>query len=312
MSKKLKKILAMLIALCMMIPMGIAEDHGAEGTEPSGNDNVITTVDKVEDEATGDILTVTTTTTTDENGKETVTIEWNNQETEETEQTSGVDINGKETTETTSTTTEVEGSETRKWTEEDAGDEEGQPEVEVELIPGKTTVGTAESTEVTGDKPSGENDNAYDYTTTTTTDRTVTVETSDVEVTVNDVNTGIVGDQQTELKGLEPVYDPEDGGVIDPNTGKQLDKVNGEHVGKEDVFDRNYLSSKTLYKVTLDNGIVVWVNGSKILTNVTVPEGAELPEDFNYNIGDNVTTWYNAQPTKSKSGGIAINNIDNW
>jgi len=126
----------------------------------------------------------------------------------------------------------VDGHEKKEWTVEDTGDEAGQPEVSVDLIPGKSDIGTA-----TGD-PIVKGD-----TTTTVTDRTVTAETSDVKVTTNETNTGLVGDAEAVLSGPAPVYDEDDDLYINSKNGQPLDKVNGEHVGKKGVFDRNYLSA---------------------------------------------------------------------
>lgn len=83
---------------------------------------------------------------------------------------------------------ETDGTETKEWTEEDSGDEAGQPKVDVNLVPGETTTGTASTTETTGDVQKGEDDKQYHYTETTTTDRTVTANTSDIVVSESESN----------------------------------------------------------------------------------------------------------------------------
>ena len=126
MSKKIRKIMAMIVAIGMLsnaLPMEIA--HGEIDAE-----NPTTVISTETDEATGAALTVTTTTTTDDNGVDTITVtiekEWTTEgetgdETEgETEGETGDEtegetegetgdpvIEGSETTvETTTTTTE--------------------------------------------------------------------------------------------------------------------------------------------------------------------------------------------------------------
>ena len=143
------------------------------------------------DEASGEKLTVTTSSSVDDSGKETITVTWTNEESSESGSEPSVVIDGKETTVTTTegktTTTEVEGEETREWTEDvEIGQE--VPSVEVELIPGEETTGSADNADdpqVEVEGVEGEGDEDYDFTTTTTTvEREVTAETSDITIEV--------------------------------------------------------------------------------------------------------------------------------
>ena len=146
-------------------------------------------------------VTFTTTTTVTEEGKNTVTVtieEWDNEDAEGAE----VAIEGIETTTVTENskkeTTVVDGSETQTWFEEDDGNEAGQIEVEVELIPGEKTTATGTEVTVTDNIPGGSTANNSDITTTTTTDRTVTAETSEKEVEFKNSNAEL-------LAPIEPV-----------------------------------------------------------------------------------------------------------
>ena len=278
----------------------VSETESFEGEEPELDyDSELTFGDKIDG-----VVTETTETETDEEGSTTVTETTEVETKGETED--GATIEGKETyteSETTNADGEVIGSYwekdgveiTDKVVAEETGDEKEQTDVTVDLIPGEETEASVVTKETVE-----ENTETGTTITTTETDRTVTAETSDVEVTVNDANTGLVKDKEAVLTGPAPVYDEEDGGIYGSN-GALLDKVDGEHIGKEDVFDRNYLSSQTLDRITLENGIVVWVNDtSKIITNITAPEGVEIPEDFEYSVGSSVNDWYVASnPTKA-------------
>ena len=199
MAKRWNKALAFALALCMC----------------AGSMNVsawaTTTKDTVDNgDGTETEITTTTKETTDSEGNLTVTVTV--EKSTDGTTTDGVDVDRDEkrveTTvidengEVVQASWEEDGTETKEWTEEDDGSEAGQPEVEVPLEPGKTTTGTATTTETTGNI-----DSENGQTTTTTTDRTVTAETSDVITTVNDVDTGLVEDQITDLNGLEHVFD---------------------------------------------------------------------------------------------------------
>ena len=176
MAKKMKKVLGVLMS-CMLLATSIIA--------PALADEITTSVD----EATGETLTVTTTTTS-EDGKNTVTVTWSNEEPAEGEEAPAVEIDGSETTVTTATSTEVSGSETRVSDVEDNGDEPGQPEVSVNLVPGSETTASGEVITVTGDEPKDENDQNYDYTVTTTTERVVEATTGDITYT-EDNTTGV-------------------------------------------------------------------------------------------------------------------------
>ena len=233
MAKNIRKILSVCMVLCVLIGVLPLQALAAtDGTTTEVKDGVvITTTQSTDTAVAGDSTTVT------------VTIE---KTSEGTEESTGKKVSGSETTVTTTVTDangnvidsswSVDGYEKKEWTEEDTGDTAGQPEVSVTLKPGQTNVGTSSETTVEGD------------TTTTVTDRTVTAETSDIKVTTNETNSGLVSDAEAVLNGPAPVYDPDDDLHINPSNGQPLDKVNGEHVGKDDVFDRNYLSIDSKYK----------------------------------------------------------------
>ena len=196
-------------------PEAQSETTSFEGEEPElDHDSELTYGEDI-----GGTVTETTETDTDAEGSKTVT------ETTVVEtkgEVEGGTIEGEETyveSETTNADGEVIGSDWEKEgveiidivVKEETGDEKEQNDVTVELIPGETTEAADVIEEIIdGDEESG------NYTKITETDRTVTAETSDVEVTVNDVETGLVEDEATEIKGLAPVYD-----VID---GKKEDK----------------------------------------------------------------------------------------
>ena len=300
MAKKMKKFMSMALVLCMMASMLSVGAFAADGT-------VVETESSTVDGITTNVTT-TTTTTTDENGN--VTVNLKIESNSAGVNGAGETVTGNEVYEETVVTDsqgnelasdwELNGSEKKEWTEEDNGDG-AQPEVDVSLIPGETTTGTAGVTSETVTNADGS------VTTTTTTDRTVTAETSRVEVSVNESESGLVGDEASELKGLTPEYDETDG----PRT---------DAAGKEHVFDRNYLSGQTMDRIEID-GVVFWLNDTdKTITNIYVPEGKELPEDFAYAVGQDVSGWYNGTNLDKKkipSGSTYTNNvniskIENW
>ena len=213
MAKNMKRILAMLLVMVMFVsvlPMQAlaaedelpftetdtmnggnvvititpAGDVDIEGTNASGSDvdlegDVIVTEQPPVTDANGNTVDTTTTnvhlkgseTTSDGTKKDVV---YDEHTTESVTTNSNGDVVG--------SMWETDGTETKEWTEEDSGDEAGQPKVDVNLVPGETTTGTASTTETTGDVQKGEDDKQYHYTETTTTDRTVTANTSDIVV----------------------------------------------------------------------------------------------------------------------------------
>jgi len=210
MAKSIRKIfttiLALCICTCMIVPQALAAEITTETTTEGGITTTVTTT--TETVVEGDTTTVTETvetdkTGTDEEGFNVVYNEVVEDKTETTEDETG-------TTVTESSVTD--GSEVKDKTVETP--DTGLSDVEVELIPGEETSNTVTDTEtvVEGDVPEDESDTEYDYTeTTTTTDRTVTTTTSEIEVKVEEVDTGIVGEQDTTLTGRAPVYDYVDG-----------------------------------------------------------------------------------------------------
>ena len=179
MKKNLRKLMALMLALSMCASLMTMPAFAADGTETVDNGDGTTTT--------------TTTTTTTEDGKTVVTVEFETKDEEGNLVASG-------------------GSEEKEiWTKEDTGGKPGQPEVTVPLEPGETTSASATDSIKFGDVPSGEDDKDYNYIEFTETERTVTAETSEVEVKVDYNNTGVV-----DMEGMAPVYD-----VIE---GKKEDK----------------------------------------------------------------------------------------
>ena len=136
-------------------------------------------------------------------------------------------------------------------------------EIDKETGDTTVTVNVTESTitNVSGDVADGASDPNYNYTEEkNVTEREVVVEIVNKEVTVNDADTGLVGEEEVEIKGIDPVYDETDDEVRGSN-GKILDSH-----GKKDVFDANYLSASNA-----DPSKWVDKNGNSIM-----PEDAEF------------------------------------
>ena len=176
MAKNIRRILAMVLVMVMFasaLPMQALAAETVHTTETSPENlttDVYTTIDDEGNETI--VVKITKGEYTDENGN-VITVD-----REET-----IDMTGREPVSS--------GTETKEWVEEDTGDEPGQPEVVVPIVPGEPTQGTSgvvESEPVTN--PDGS------VTTTTTTDRTVDVETSEEEVTFIT--------QGSELDALQP------------------------------------------------------------------------------------------------------------
>ena len=184
MRKRGKKLVAMTLATSMAL--------GTVGMQAFANEPTIATSSNaiVNDNGTTTEQAITTTTTTDpETGKVTVNVVIENT-LKDTNAEDGVVISGSSESEKTTVTDkngekveeswEENGTEKTEWTEEDSGDGE-QEDVTVPLVPGQPpTKATDEDIETTGDINSPEG-----QTTTTTTDRTVTANTSDINVEVN-------------------------------------------------------------------------------------------------------------------------------
>ena len=317
MAKNIRRISALVLVLFVFasaLPMQAlaAEPEYSTETSPEGlPTDVYTTTETETDEDGNTVITVTIEKNTqgviEEDGKE-VTLD--REETKVTTTTENADGS-------TSEKTTVEGTETKEWVEEDLGNEPGQPEVVAPIIPGEKTQGVGgveKSDPVTN--PDGS------VTTVTTTDRTVNVNTSKAEVTVNDSDTGLVADKDVVVNGPAPEYDETDEITL-RSDGKISDTS-----GKDGVFDRNYLSTeKEGTDRVIIGDIVLWINQStRKVTNIFVPEGTELPEDFEYEVGTNVQNWYkksngklgdNVIESNLPEGYKAVNNadlgdIDNW
>ena len=112
-------------------------------------------------------------------------------------------------------------------------------EIDKETGDTTVTVNVTESTitNVSGDVADGASDPNYNYTEEkNVTEREVVVEIVNKDTVINDVDTGLVGEQEAGLSGIGPVYDETDNEVRGSN-GRIKDSA-----GKDGVFDRNYLS----------------------------------------------------------------------
>ena len=162
MAKNIRRIFAMIMVVAMFVsvlPMQTLAAETVHTTETSPENlttDVYTTIDDEGNETV--VVKITKGEYTDENGN-VVTVD-----REET-----IDLTGKKPLSS--------GDETKHWVEEDTGDEVGQPEVVAPITPGKPTQGVAGETTETVTNPDGS------VTTTTTTDRTIDVETSEEKVT---------------------------------------------------------------------------------------------------------------------------------
>ena len=270
MAKNIRRILAMVLVMVMFasaLPMqalAVETVHTTETSPENLTTDVYTTIDDEGNETI--VVKITKGEYTDENGN-VITVD-----REET-----IDMTGREPVSS--------GTETKEWVEEDTGDEPGQPEVEVTLTPGETTTGTAEeSTTVTDETGT---------TTTTTTDRTVTAETSDVKVTVNVTSTGLVGEQDTALTPLVPVYDEVDGekedkvGVNDgefkkllftqdPSTWEVPDGGEYRYVGYGED-GKYYVATVQVYYEKDESGNTVYdENGNPIIADIRTVSGTNV------------------------------------
>ena len=204
MRKRGKKLLAMMLAMSMtmnVVSMQAFADEPVVETETQGP------VDNGDGTATG--TTITTTTTTDsETGNVTVNVKIEKEVTDTNQDTNsddGVDVSGKSKREEETITDEdgklvekswvEDGEEKKEWTEEDAGDGE-QEEVEVPLVPGEKTEAKYTETKADGNVNSSEG-----QTITTTTDRTVTAETSEIDTVVNEVKNDLTSVKPENYEG---------------------------------------------------------------------------------------------------------------
>ena len=175
MAKKIRRIFAICLALCLFVTVLPVNALAADTTETTVEGGITTTVE-------------TTTTTTEEGGKTTVTVIIDTTKTGTDE--SGADVNYQETRTETTITEELEdgtviiteqtsanGSEVKEWDEIPEGLEvpEMNTDVTVELIPGKETQNSASDSATFT-----EGDTEY----TVTVDKHVSAETSKVETTV--------------------------------------------------------------------------------------------------------------------------------
>ena len=182
MAKKMKKLMAMFLAVCVMSSSFAVTAFAADEEE-------IKTEQIIEGGLVTDITT-TTETTTDENGNKTVTVTV--EKTTNGIDSEGAKIENEQTTVTSETTTEdgvvLESSVTDEGSEKSEQIVPSDNEVTVEVFEDGKPVEDASGSDnsasivVSGDQKEGENDSEYDQTTVTTTDRTVKVEVEDVTV----------------------------------------------------------------------------------------------------------------------------------
>ncbi len=176
--------------------------------------------------------------------------------------------------------------------EEDTGDEAGQPPVTVVLKPGEKTENSAiveGSEKVEGDVPTDENDHIYDYTESYESERTVTAETKDVEVTEEW--------GEVDLEGLDIVKKNDAEGIFwydekPKNTGAKFNLVyvQNEETGKTEIrwvprFVRTNEEMPDWLKscYTYDENTELWTPKEKdiIHGNKTKPI-IDTDDDFNF------------------------------
>ena len=197
MAKKMKKLMAMFLAVCVMSSSfamtAFAADETIVETEQTVNGGLVT-----------DVIT-TTETTTDENGNKTVTVTV--EQTTTGTDNEGAVIDNKQTNVKSETTNEnvqvVAGYASEEGSERSEQVVPSDNDVTVDVFedgkPVEDASGSDNSADVvvSGDLKEGEDDPEYDQTTVTTTDRTVDVEVEDVTVATG-----------------TPVYVDKDGNVI--------------------------------------------------------------------------------------------------
>ena len=244
MAKNFRRMFAMVLVMCMIfsaLPMqALAAEEDAPFTETdtvSGGEVVITITPSESNSGESSVVvsgtnesgstvdltgtsTTTSSSTTDSAGNVTdsssthVVLEGTETPTDGSVE-GGIHVNYEDTT-TKTTVTDAEGnpvsekevtsgSETKEWDEKDSGNEANQPKVEVVLKPGDTVTETATTTVITGDKKQGEDDTEYDYTETTTTERTVEVTAGEItpEIVVGDVTMNPVAPELWERRESE-------------------------------------------------------------------------------------------------------------
>ncbi|MBQ2953040.1 MAG: hypothetical protein IJE07_05730 [Clostridia bacterium] len=224
MAKKIKKIMSMMLVLCMMASMLSVGVFAADGTVV---ENESSTVDGV----TTDVTT-TTTTTTDENGNTTVTVTIETK-TEGTN-AEGTKVNSDETrVETTVTDAKgnvisdavvADGSETKEWTE-DVQPGQAVPEVELELKDGETTSNSVTSAPVV---ETTEDENGT--TTTTTTSNPSTTSSTAPTITLAEFQAALE-QLAAEFIGMEIEWQYQEGyGYVGNLGGNPLLVISGDYV----------------------------------------------------------------------------------
>lgn len=276
--KKLRKAVSMFLVFCVCLSMFCLQALAAETNTTTES---VTNADQT-------VTTTTTTTTTETdpvtgNATVVVTIEKNTTGTirEDVKVTSDETYTGTSVTNANGDVINArwseDGSETRQWIEQDTGNRAGQPNVTVPLVPSEETSSSSTTTITTGDLPSGTNDPSYDYTITTTTDRTVTADTSEVEITITE--------NSSELTGISPVQDANKqelylGNFDDPNSvsvsGEAPDGFDYQFVGSGD-YSKQYVSRIFVTYAKDDTGNVMYdENGDPIIASLTKADGTVL------------------------------------
>jgi len=288
--KNFRSLLSFVLALIMIASLPAAAF--ADGTETIDNGD-----------GTSTVVTTTTSTSTDEDGNTVVTVTID----KATDGTlaDGTVVDRDESRSDTTVSDEdgfvlgesyvEDGTETTtKIVEEDSGSEPGQPEVSVELKPGETTTGIAGETTVTGDVPSDENDKNYNYTETTEVDRTVTAETSKLNVTVNKTDASDMEGLQSELKfdrndaedqaeqrKIRDLY-TDNGHFSDPSKITVENAPEGyefQYVGSGD-YSGHYVSHiRVIYERNEDGTPKVDENGEYIIKELQHSNGTPLTKD---------------------------------
>ncbi|MBP3655016.1 MAG: Cys-Gln thioester bond-forming surface protein [Oscillospiraceae bacterium] len=193
MAKKMKKMLAMFMVLCMMVSMFTLTALAVDDSQASESTTVSTESNTVD--GLTETTTTTTTSTTNENGDNTITVTVEKVTNGTTAE--GVTVDRSETFTETSVI-DAAGTETgSSWVEEGS-------ETTVETVPSNDKISvdvivdgeiqkdasggseTADTT-VTGDVKTGKDDAEYDQTTVTITDRTAEVTVGEITTSTGDV-----------------------------------------------------------------------------------------------------------------------------
>lgn len=187
-----------------------------------------------------------------------------------------------------SSSEEETGSEKKEWTEEDDGNGEQTP-VEVELVPGETTTGKVEPTETTGDDD--KTDGEWNYTETTTTDRTVEATTSEITTSSTPGETTFDDVAPDDYEGKEYITDktPEKS----PIAPEAFEKTEGDFLfsgNRGEMSMKGYIATNYIIYERDENGnIKLDEEGNPIFT--VHSRGGMFEDDSTYVLASQFLLW---------------------